>query len=56
MENTLSPDNRGLAILMGLGAHGKHVYGGTVAPAMKARRRAANKVAARSRRLNRRTR
>lgn len=30
-----------------------HIYGGTVAPAVVARRRAANKVARRSRRVNR---
>jgi hypothetical protein len=40
-----------LAILRGL--QSKHVYQGTVAPAEKARRRAANRVARRSRRTNR---
>jgi hypothetical protein len=42
----------GLAVLGGLQV--KHVYGGTVPAATRDRRRAANKVARRSRRLNRR--
>ncbi|WP_199721595.1 hypothetical protein [Cellulomonas rhizosphaerae] len=40
-----------LAILHGL--QSKHVYQGTVAPVVVAHRRAANKVARRSRRINR---
>jgi hypothetical protein len=49
---TLSnPSPYSLAILSGL--QGKHVYGGTVPPAKVARRRAANKVARKSRRQNR---
>lgn len=43
----------GLAILSGLGDHRKHVYGGTVATATVARRRAKNRVARRSRAINR---
>jgi hypothetical protein len=42
-------------VLLGLNATGKHVYGGTVPPAVVARRRAANKVARKSRRANRRS-
>ena len=42
-------------ILIGLNRTGKHVYGGTVPPAVVARRRAANKVARKSRRANRRS-
>jgi hypothetical protein len=41
------------AILIGLNNGRKHVYAGTVPAAVKARRRAANKVARRSRRANR---
>jgi hypothetical protein len=41
-----------LAVLNGL--QGKHVYAGTVPPATVARRRAANRVARRSRATNRR--
>jgi len=48
-----SADDRGLVILVALGKLGKHVYGGTVSHAEKARRRASNKVAGRSRRINR---
>ena len=44
-----------LAILLGLTRRGKHVYAGTVASAVKARRRAANKVARRQRKANRRS-
>jgi hypothetical protein len=46
-------DDRGLVILMALGKLGKHVYGGTVSHAEKTRRRAANKTARASRRINR---
>lgn len=50
----------GLATLLGMGSQvnhrgaAQHVYGGTVPPAEVSRRRAANKVARRSRRANRR--
>jgi hypothetical protein len=47
-------DDRGLVILMALGKLGKHVYGGTVSHAEKTRRRAANRTARASRRINRR--
>jgi hypothetical protein len=40
--------------LLGALQHGKHVYAGTVPAHVKARRRAANKVARVSRRTNRR--
>ena len=43
----------GLPILMALQNGRKHVYGGTVPAAVVAKRRAANKVARRSRRINR---
>ncbi|MGW3992421.1 hypothetical protein ACWEF6_02930 [Amycolatopsis sp. NPDC004772] len=43
----------GLAILRGLGDPRKHVYGGTVPAATVARRRAKNRVARRSRAVNR---
>jgi len=46
-----SPSSYELAILTGL--QDKHVYQGTVAPAVRDRRRAANKTARRSRRINR---
>jgi len=49
-------DSRGLAVLLGLSNRGKHVYAGTVPAETVARRRAANKVARKSRRANRRTR
>lgn len=45
------PSAYSVAVLMAL--QGKHVYQGTVAPAEKARRRAANRVARKSRRANR---
>lgn len=48
-----APDNRGLAVLVGLGTTGKHVYAGTVPPATVERRRTKNRVARRSRRINR---
>lgn len=48
-----STDSRGLAVLLGLQSTGKHIYGGTVPPAVVAKRRAANKVARKSRRANR---
>jgi len=40
-------------ILAGLNMTGKHVYAGTVDPAEKARRRAANKAARKARRAGR---
>jgi hypothetical protein len=46
-----SPTQR--AILFALNNTGKHVYAGTVPAHVKARRRAANKVARVSRRINR---
>lgn len=42
----------GVAILLELN-RSKHIYEGTVDPAVKARRRAANRVARQSRRINR---
>lgn len=50
-----APEPYSLAILYGLN-HGKtapHIYGGTVPGHVKAQRRAANKVARQSRRINR---
>lgn len=44
----------GLAVLFGLGQSKKHVYGGTIPHETKQHRRAANKVARKSRRINRR--
>jgi hypothetical protein len=43
----------GLAVLLGLGDTQKHVYGGTVSAATVARRRSKNRVARRSRAVNR---
>ena len=43
------------AVLIGLNRTGKHIYGGTVPPEIVARRRAANKMARKSRRANRRS-
>lgn len=54
LSNTV--DDRGVVILVALGKLGKHVYGGTVAHAEKQHRRTANRVARRSRRINRATR
>lgn len=55
MITTLALDGQqghfGLAVLGGL--QGKHVYGGTVPASVKARRRAKNRIARRSRRINR---
>lgn len=50
------PSEASVLMLLALNHSGKHIYGGTVAPAEVERRRAANKVARRSRRVNRRTR
>jgi len=49
-------DDRGVVILVALGKLGKHVYAGTVSPAEKQHRRASNRAARRSRRINRRAR
>lgn len=51
--NRTEPDNRGAAILAALTNRARHVYGGTVPPQTVARRRAANKAARLSRRVNR---
>lgn len=51
VEPVNPPSGYSLAILMAL--QGKHVYSGTVSEAEKARRRAANKVARKSRKNNR---
>lgn len=47
------PSPASAAILRGLNAHGKHVYGGTVDPAVIARRRAKAKAAKAARKANR---
>lgn len=47
------PSPASAAILRGLNAHGKHVYGGTVDPAVIARRRAKAKAARKARRAAR---
>jgi hypothetical protein len=47
-----TPSRRGM--LLALNYTGKHIYAGTVPEAVKARRRAANKVARRARRAARR--
>lgn len=41
------------AILIGLNRLGKHVYGGTVDPAVVTKRRVRNRVASKQRRINR---
>lgn len=51
---TGTPDARGKTILLGLNFTGKHIYAGTVPADKVARRRAANKRARQSRRINRR--
>lgn len=45
--------NPNLWMLVALNATGKHIYEGTVSAAEKAKRRARNKIARRSRRANR---
>lgn len=50
------PRAASVLMLLALNHSGKHIYGGTVDPNEVARRRAANKVARRSRRVNRRNR
>ena len=47
------PSKASRAMLAALNRSGKHIYAGTVPAAEVARRRAANKVARRSRRANR---
>lgn len=47
------PNPTGAPMLMALNSTGKHVYGGTVTAAVKAKRRAANKAARRARRAAR---
>jgi len=47
------PDPYAVSILWALQSTGKHVYAGTVPAHVKARRRAANKVAKASRKANR---
>lgn len=49
----MTADDRGKGILAGLNKTGKHIYGGTVQAHEKARRRARNKTARKSRRQNR---
>jgi len=59
-EGTGTQSGFGMALLRGLGTRmdvngrAQHIYGGTVPEAVKQRRRAANRVARRSRRANRR--
>lgn len=50
-----TPEPNQLRILAALQAPRRHVYAGTVPAAEKARRRASNRVARRSRRANRRS-
>ena len=52
-ETTEGPNNYQLNILVALNRLGKHIYGGSVDPVEKARRRKANKVARVQRRKNR---
>lgn len=53
----MAPENYNLeyarAILIALQKKGVHIYSGTVSPAVKAKRRAKNKVASKSRKANR---
>lgn len=56
MNQPRRTDSSGLLVLLGLQNTGKHVYAGTVPHAEKVRRRTANRVASRSRRINRRPR
>ncbi|WIC90206.1 hypothetical protein SEA_VROOMVROOM_56 [Arthrobacter phage VroomVroom] len=46
----IEPNKFQFAILVGLNRLGKHVYGGTVPEAVKAKRRKVNKAARRARR------
>jgi hypothetical protein len=43
----------GLNILLGLNRFGKHIYGGTVDPAVVTKRRSRNKTAGKQRQVNR---
>lgn len=54
-KDTYSPQGGtyGLAVLVGLSAEDKHVYGGTVSAKTIATRRTRNRVAHKSRRTNR---
>lgn len=47
------PSGFSIAVLFGMGFRDKHVYGGTVDPEVVATRRRRNRVARRSRRINR---
>lgn len=47
-----TPDGLQFQILMGLNRFRKHVYAGTVAPEVVAKRRAKNRVARRQRKIN----
>lgn len=49
----MEPSRDQLVILLALERKNKHVYAGTVPAHVKARRRAKNKVARKSRRINR---
>lgn len=53
MDNKDGVNPYQLTILLALNKLGKHIYAGTVPDAEKERRRAANKVARKSRRENR---
>lgn len=46
------PSTYSVALLLGLGAADKHVYGGTVPDRVKQNRRRRNRAARRSRRIN----
>ena len=50
---TTPDEKRRTAFLLAMSATGKHVYGGTVPPAVVARRRASNKAARQARRAGR---
>lgn len=52
----VAPSPYAIRILLGLNRTGKHIYAGTVPAATIAKRRARNKVARASRRVNRGTR
>lgn len=54
MLKRTEPNPSSVAALVALSTSGKHVYGGTVPEGVVARRRAKNKAARRSRRINRR--
>ncbi len=53
MENFNLPRSTTLPMLLALNASGKHIYAGTVPAATIQKRRAANRVARKSRRVNR---